>query len=59
MRAAAILGQFGFAVGHRRAENALLAFQDAVDGRADFVADRGVLGFQVKQRNVYGLQAFR
>ena len=57
--AAAVRGQLGFAVGHGRAEDALLALQHGVDGRADFVADRGVLGLQVEQRNGDGLRHVR
>ena len=58
VRAAAVLGQLGFAVGDGRAEDALLAFQHGVDGRADFVADRGVLGLQIEKRNGDGLGHF-
>ena len=59
VRAAAVRGQLGLALGHGRAEDALLALQHGVDGRADFVADRGVLGLQVEQRNGDGLRHVR
>ena len=48
VRAAAILGQLGFTFGHGRPEDAHLRFQHGVYRRADFVADRGVLGLQIE-----------
>ena len=54
--AAAVRGQLGLAVGHGRAEDALLALQHGVHRRADFLADRGVLGLQVEQRNGYRVE---
>jgi len=50
----AIGGKPRLAIGHGGAQDALLALQHGVDRRAHFVADGGILSFQIQKRNGHG-----